>query len=165
MFLLYRSTYYPAAYNPQQNKLVLSCPPRNCFVTPYTIVMVPGTLTHCYISYRFWGSPSSITPHPLPISNYASASLFWKSNGSSHLPNIELAQPHEYSWPAAPYHANIWKSIQHKKMGHKLPDIRPVSINIFRSYFFCPTSHVASMFSSEIFLSEKNTSYYFFSVS
>ena len=30
---------------------------------------------------------------------------------------VELAQPHEYSWPAAPYHANIpvRKSIRHKK--------------------------------------------------
>ena len=29
---------------------------------------------------------------------------------------VNLAQPHEYSWPAAPYHANIRKSTQHGKM-------------------------------------------------
>ena len=28
---------------------------------------------------------------------------------------VGLAQPHEYSWPAAPYQANIRTSIQHKK--------------------------------------------------
>ena len=56
---------------------------------------------------------------------------------------VELAQAHEYSWPTTPYHANTRKSIQHKKMEHKFPDIRTVSINIFRSCFFCPINHVA----------------------
>ena len=72
---------------------------------------------------------------------------------------VELAQPHEYSWPAAPYHANIpvRKSIRHKKKwSHKLLDIRTVSINIFRSCFFCPINHVASVLSKN-FLSEKKS--------
>ena len=74
---------------------------------------------------------------------------------------MELAQPHENSWPAAPYHVNIpvRKSIIFDtiKWSHKLPDIRTVSINIFRSCFFWPINHVASVFSSEIFLSEKKS--------
>ena len=36
----------------------------------------------------------------------------------------------------------------------KLPDIMPDSINTFRSCFIHPINHVASVFSSEIFLSE-----------
>ena len=69
-----------------ENNFLFSSP-GNCFVTPYTIFLVPRTPTRCYISYRFRGSPSLLTPHPLPISNYASASLFWKSTGSSRFPN------------------------------------------------------------------------------
>ena len=49
--------------------------------------MVPGTPTCWFISYRFRGSSSLITPHLLPISNYASASLFWKSTGSYRFSN------------------------------------------------------------------------------
>ena len=49
--------------------------------------MVLGTPTRCSISYRFRGSPSLITPHLFPISNYASASPFWKSTGSYRFPN------------------------------------------------------------------------------
>ena len=52
---------------------------------------------------------------------------------------VELAQPHEYSWPAAPVHANIpvRKSIHHKnKWSHKPQIIRTVNINIFGSCFF-----------------------------
>ena len=49
--------------------------------------MVPGTPTHCSVSYRFLGPPSLITPHLLPISNYASASPFWESTGSYRFPN------------------------------------------------------------------------------
>ena len=68
-------------------------PRKNCFVTPYTIFMVLGTPTRRSISYRFRGSPSLITPHPLALSNYASASsLFWKSIGSSRFPNILLVE-------------------------------------------------------------------------
>ena len=67
--------------------LVLCCPPKNCFVTPYTIFMVLGTPTLCSISYRLRGSPSRFTPH-FRISNYAaSASPFWKSTGSHRFPN------------------------------------------------------------------------------
>ena len=62
-----------------KTNFVLFCPPKNCFVTPYTIFMVLGTPTRYSISYRFRGSPSLITPHLFPISNYASASPFWKS--------------------------------------------------------------------------------------
>ena len=65
--------------------LVLFCPPKNCFVTPYTIFMVLGTPTGCSIFYHFWGSPSLITTN-FPISNYASASSFCKSTGSSRFP-------------------------------------------------------------------------------
>ena len=48
--------------------------PATLFVTSYTIFMVLGTPTRRSISYRFRGSPSLITLHSLPISNYASAS-------------------------------------------------------------------------------------------
>ena len=54
---------------------------KNCFVTPCTIFMVPGTPTRCSVSHRFRGSPSLVTPHLFPISNYASASpleKYWK---------------------------------------------------------------------------------------
>ena len=67
--------------------LVLFCSPKNCFVTFYTNVMVPGTPPRCSISYRFWGSPSIITPHQFPISNYASEPPFWKSTASYRFPN------------------------------------------------------------------------------
>ena len=50
------------------------------------------------------------------------------------------------------------------KWSYKLPDIRTVSINIFRSCFFCPIiDHVASVVSSEIFLLEKTVFVHFFS--
>ena len=62
----------------------------NFFVTPCTIFLVPRTPTHCSVYYRFRGSPSLITPHLLLISNYASASPFWKSTGSYRFPNIAL---------------------------------------------------------------------------
>ena len=41
---------------------------------------------------------------------------------------VELAQAHEYSWPAAPYHANMPSAEEHpnKKM-HKLPVILSLS--------------------------------------
>ena len=57
---------------------------------------------------------------------------------------VELAQPHEYSWPTAPYHANIQKSLQHNLCSNKLPDIKTVSINIF-IMFFLPMDHVPSV--------------------
>ena len=62
----------------------------SCFVTPYTICLVPRTPVRCSISYRFRGSPSLLTPHLLPISNCAGASLFWKSTGSNRFPNTLL---------------------------------------------------------------------------
>ena len=65
----------------------LFCQPKNCFVTPYTILETP---TRCSISYRFRGSRSLITPHLFPISNYASASPFWKSTGSYRFPNMHI---------------------------------------------------------------------------
>ena len=59
----------------------------NCFVTPYTFFLVQRTPT-CSIPYRFRGSPSLITPHLLPISNYTSASLvlekYWKLSLPEH---------------------------------------------------------------------------------
>ena len=72
------------------------CSPGNCFVTLYSFFLVPRTPTRCSISYRFRGSPSLITPHPLPISNYASASLFWKSTGSSRFSNNSAMGSHGY---------------------------------------------------------------------
>ena len=60
-----------------------------CFVAPYTFFLVSRTLTRCYISYRFRGFPCLITPYLLPISNSASASLFWKSTGSHRFPNLQ----------------------------------------------------------------------------
>ena len=30
---------------------------KNCFVTPYTMFLVPGTPPRCSVSYRFRGSP------------------------------------------------------------------------------------------------------------
>ena len=65
---------------------VLFCPPKKCFVTPYTICLVLGTPTRCSMSHCFRGSPSLITPH-FPISNYASASPFWKRIRRSGFPN------------------------------------------------------------------------------
>ena len=47
---------------------------------------------------------------------------------------VELAQPHEYSWRATPYDANIRKSIQHNKLSHKLPDIRTVVVVVVFSH-------------------------------
>ena len=75
-----------------KTNLVLFCPPKSCFVTLYTIFMVLGTPTRCSISYRFRGSPCLITPHLVPISNYASSSPFWKSAGSYRLPNRDLSK-------------------------------------------------------------------------
>ena len=49
--------------------------------------LVPWTPTRCSVSYRFRGSLGVITPHPISISNYASASPFWKSTGSYRFPN------------------------------------------------------------------------------
>ena len=71
---------------------------------------------------------------------------------------VELAQPHEYSWLAAPYHANILvrKSIRHKKMDittrHQDCEHQYFSIVFF---LFHEPGRI-SIFSSEIFLSEKN---------
>ena len=56
---------------------------------------------------------------------------------------------------AAPYHANIQKSIQYKKNGAQTSRHPAVSILKKRSVFFCSIDHVASVFSSEIFMSEK----------
>ena len=67
---------------------------KNCFATPYICFLVPRTPTRCSISYRFRGSSSLITPHLLPISNYASASLFWKSTGSYRFPNRDKSCHH-----------------------------------------------------------------------
>ena len=69
---------------------------------------------------------------------------------------MELVQPHDYSWPAAPYHANIRKE-EHpsqKKWSHKLPDSRAVSIDHLGSCFPCPITHVASVLPLEFFSSE-----------
>ena len=58
---------------------------------------------------------------------------------------VELAQPHEYSWPAAPYHANIRKSLQHKIYGAINFQTSGLSILIFFVMFFLPMNHVASV--------------------
>ena len=50
----------------------------------------------------------------------------------------ELAQPHEYSWPAVPYHANIRKSIQHKKMEPQTPRHQDCQYQYFRSRLYVP---------------------------
>ena len=59
---------------------------KKCFVTPYTFFLVPPTPTRCSVSYRFRGSPSLIMPHPLQISNYASAPPYWKKYRKLSLP-------------------------------------------------------------------------------
>ena len=59
---------------------------------------------------------------------------------------VELAQPHKYSWPTAPYHANIRKSLQHNLCSNKLPDMTSgLSVLIFFIMFSLPMDHVASV--------------------
>ena len=52
------------------------------------------------------------------------------------LDRVELAQPHECSWPAAPYHANKRKSIQHKKNEALTPRHRDSQYQCFSIMFF-----------------------------
>ena len=51
------------------------------------------------------------------------------------------------------------------KCSHKLPDIRTVSVIFFLPCFLllCPINHVASVFSSELFLLEKKIGHFFLS--
>ena len=79
---------------------------------------------------------------------------------------MERAQPHEYSLSAALYHANIRKSIKHKKMQPQAPRHQDCQCQYFSLMFFldilCPINHVASVFSSEIFMMEKKKRSLFF---
>ena len=74
-------------YNPQRSNLYFCSPEKLFRNSLHIFFMLPGTPTRCSVSYRLRGSPSLITPHPLPISNYASASPIWKSTGSYRFPN------------------------------------------------------------------------------
>ena len=69
------------------NETFLFRSPEKLFRNPlHNFSSVSGTPTRCSVSYRFRGPPSLITLHPLPTSNYASASPFWKSTGSYCFP-------------------------------------------------------------------------------
>ena len=62
------------------------CYPGKLFCNALHTFLVLRTPTRCSICYRFRGSPSLITPHSLPICNYASASIVLKKYWKLSLP-------------------------------------------------------------------------------
>ena len=91
-------------------------------VDPYSGIFDEHTYIHAYsrVCIHWTYSPVEYnvqTPRFLGF-QYICATTYNRGMSQDMIFNrVELAQPDEYSWPAAPYHANIpvRKSIQYKK--------------------------------------------------